>query len=500
MSESAIDFEALLDASPHPYVLLDPAFTIVWANRAYQQVTGRALSAIRGCGIFEAFPTGPHDPGGESERRLRASLERVRAERQPDVLALIRYAIPRAGEAGAAFEERYWSATHTPVFDAQGRLRYILQQADDVTELHRLRSAIEADSVRGFEAELERIGSDVYRRAEAVQSENRSLQSERRRLRQLFLQAPGFVAFMRGPQHVFELVNDAYSQLIGHRDVIGRPLREALPEVQGQGYVELLDEVFSTGEAFVGRDMRALLQRQPGAPLDEVYLDLVYQPIVGPDGAMMGVFAQGIDVTERYLGQQRQKLLMAELDHRVKNVMAVVQSIAMSSLGGRADADVFIGRVTALARTHTLLAESRWTGAQLAQVVEEALAPYAAATEGRFQVSGPPALLNPREAQSLGLAFHELATNAAKHGAFSRPEGRVEVTWSVERPEAQPPRLAILWCERGGPAPAPQRRAGFGSLLIQRALAHELSAEVALDYDPAGLSARIALPFRAAVL
>lgn len=121
--------------------------------------------------------------------------------------------------------------------------------------------------------------------------------AERRHLLGMFEQAPGFVGFLRGPELVFELANEAYFQLVGHRDILGKPVREALPELEGQGFFEILDTVMATGEPFVGRGMRLAVQREPGAPLSEAIVDFVYQPIRAADGSITGVLAQGQDVT-----------------------------------------------------------------------------------------------------------------------------------------------------------------------------------------------------------
>ncbi|HEX2781849.1 MAG TPA: PAS domain-containing protein, partial [Gemmatimonadaceae bacterium] len=119
-----------------------------------------------------------------------------------------------------------------------------------------------------------------------------------RRLREVFAQAPAFLAVLQGPHHVFKFVNDAYLQLVGHRRVIGRTVAEALPEVGGQGFLELLDRVYTTGEAFVGRAVPVTLERVQGQPAEQRYVDFVYQPIAGPDGASTGIVVHGSDVTD----------------------------------------------------------------------------------------------------------------------------------------------------------------------------------------------------------
>ncbi|WP_457940215.1 PAS domain S-box protein [Mesorhizobium sp. 10J20-29] len=136
-----------------------------------------------------------------------------------------------------------------------------------------------------------------------VQAENWQ-SGERDRQRQMFEQAPGFMAVLTGPTHVFELTNAAYRQLIGHRDVLGQPVRQALPEIEGQGFFELLDRVYSTGEPFVGTALKASLQLEPGAPIQERFVDLIYQPVRDPDGQVTGIFVQGTDVTDRLLAEE----------------------------------------------------------------------------------------------------------------------------------------------------------------------------------------------------
>lgn len=127
---------------------------------------------------------------------------------------------------------------------------------------------------------------------------------EQDRQRQMFDQAPGFMAMLSGPDHVFELTNAAYMQMVGHRDVIGLPVRDALPDVEGQGFFELLDQVYATGERFVGSAIKAIIQRSPGAPKERRFMDLVYQPVRDQAGAVIGIFVQGVDVTDRLAAEE----------------------------------------------------------------------------------------------------------------------------------------------------------------------------------------------------
>ena len=136
---------------------------------------------------------------------------------------------------------------------------------------------------------------------------------ELQRQKQIFQQAPGFIAVLRGSEHMFELANDAYIQLIGHRDIVGKPVAEALPEVRGQGFVDLLDNVFATGEPFLGRALPVKLQRAPGAPLEQRYVDFVYQPVRDARGEVSSIFVQGNDVTEAVNANQALRESEAQL-------------------------------------------------------------------------------------------------------------------------------------------------------------------------------------------
>jgi signal transduction histidine kinase/ActR/RegA family two-component response regulator len=167
---------------------------------------------------------------------------------------------------------------------------------------------------------------------------------ENERFRALFEQAPGIIAVLRGPEHVFELTNQSYLQLIGHRQIVGKTARQALPEVAGQGFFELLDRVYTTGEPFVGHALPLRLQREPNGPLEERYIDFVYQPIRDASGAVSGIFVEGSDVTPRKLiedelrAANRQKdQFLAMLAHELRNPLAPIMTAAQLLKLGRQD-------------------------------------------------------------------------------------------------------------------------------------------------------------------
>ena len=391
-------------------------------------------------------------------------------------------------DGSLGFVERVWSATHTPVLNAAGEVELLLQHTTDVTDLS---PAIRPDEPTTALDAI--VGGSVLRRAQSVQEANRRLEGERNRLVEMFMQAPGFVAILSGPAHRFQMHNDAYGQLIGHRDIAGRSVREALPELDGQGFFDLLDSVFATGEPYEGRESPARLQRTPDGPLETVYLNFIYQPIRDGSGVVVGIFVQGHDVTTNVQAAQRQKLMIDELNHRVKNTLATVQSIAIQTARSNTDpagfAETFQSRIMSLSHTHNLLTQSHWEGADLRAILQHETEAYGPT---RVSLIGPPVSLEPSVVLSLGMIFHELATNAAKYGALHTPEGRVLVDWALA--DQRDRKLRLTWRETGGPKVAIPDRRGFGSRLIERNIRHDLAGEINLVYAPHGLIAELTIP------
>jgi two-component sensor histidine kinase len=454
----------------------------------------------------------------------------------------------------------------------------------------------------------------LAKQKEEIEEANKRLSAESAFVHELFEQAPSFMCMLSGREHVYTLTNAAYRKLIGHRDVLGKPVREALPEVTGQGYFELLDGVFLTGKPFIGSGMEVQLQRAPNAPLERRIIDLIYQPIRSPSGKIAGIFAEGQDVTERALAEAQVKaseerfralvnatadvvyqmspdwreihrldgrgflanaaqpraawiddyvfpedralvqeavneavtnktpfqlehrvhridgsvgwtfsravplldeageitewfgaasdvtarkeaeehlrLVINELNHRVKNTLAMMQAIADQTFKGSGDLGVarakFAARIKALASASDLLTGEHWVGASLRQTAERVLAPYVNDAPYRVVIRGPEVLLTPKSAISFSMALHELATNATKHGAWSVKDGRVILEWEVI-PEGRASRLRLEWRETDGPAVVTPVHRGFGSRLIERGLAAELGGKATLNFEPEGL-------------
>jgi two-component sensor histidine kinase len=201
------------------------------------------------------------------------------------------------------------------------------------------------------------------------------------------------------------------------------------------------------------------------------------------------------EIAARQKVEARQKLLLDELNHRVKNTLATVQSIAAQSLRNAPDLETgrknFEARLIALSEAHNLLTRDNWRGASLAELAKAELEPYGGGRRERVTILGEPVWLSPNTAVALGMAFHELATNAAKHGALSGENGRVRVEWTVAKGVDAPDRVSIIWREAGGPPVAEPSRRGFGSRLITSGLAHQLHGDVKLTFDPDGVSCSI---------
>ncbi len=310
-----MDYLDIFDRSPNPYMVLDRGMRYIAMNRAYEAVVGHSRDVLLGVSLFEAFPGDGSSLGDSNVRLLRQSIERVFATGERDVLSLIRYAIERQGPDGPVMEDRYWSATHTPLFDAAGEPVAVLQHTTDVTHLQRLNQAL----AQATGASPEQIEYGMFERARKVQEHNLALEHRISDLETLFSQAPGFMAYLAGPEHRFTLANRAYATLVGReRTLIGLTLGEALPEAAEQGFLGLLDEVYSSGRPYVGKGVSLRLQRGEESEPEEVVLDFVYQPVRDAAGKVVGIFVQGNDMTAQVAAQAEVESVHANLANLVE--------------------------------------------------------------------------------------------------------------------------------------------------------------------------------------
>lgn len=205
------------------------------------------------------------------------------------------------------------------------------------------------------------------------------------------------------------------------------------------------------------------------------------------------------DITDRKNAEEHIHQLLRELTHRGKNLLAVIQAIA-SQTGRRSDTieefqESFTRRLQGLAASHDLLVMQNWKGALLADLLRDQLGVFTTADSTAISLSGPDVFLNPQATESIGLALHELATNAVKHGSLSVPRGKVAVSWAIEPPSGDAPeRLRLTWIERGGPAVVAPSRKGFGHVVFDRIVARALDGELKMDFEPEGLTWQLTIP------
>ncbi|KAF0675021.1 PAS domain-containing protein [Profundibacterium mesophilum] len=284
------DIEAVFAAAPSPFVLLDAQLVITWANDEYCRVVHRAREEFVGRNIFDVFPA---EEGSLSHQMLSASFRRVLESGLSDHLPLIPYAIQLDGK----MTERFWSATHTPIPAADNSVAYILQHTSDVTDIHRGLAANEAK--QNFDH------AEMLRRAEEVSRRNLELDAATEFFQAVFNQAPSIISITTGPDHRISMANEAYRTAAGNRSLIGLSVREAFPDLEGQGYFELLDKVYETGIPEVRRRNPIDLVQPGGGEIERLYVDFVYQPLLDEAGETIGIFVQGHEVTEQVLSQMR---------------------------------------------------------------------------------------------------------------------------------------------------------------------------------------------------
>lgn len=228
--------------------------------------------------------------------------------------------------------------------------------------------------------------------------------------------------------------------------------------------------------------------------------DVQVLPLVGPDGKPEQLLSISTDITAQRLAEGHQRVLMQELEHRVKNTLALVQSVANQTFRDAASLDaarrIFTDRLLALGKAHEILTRTSWNSAGIDAIVGSVIAPYLDAGQRRFQVTGPEVSLAAKPALALTMALHELCTNALKYGALSAEHGRVLIEWKITG-RRDDPRLRFVWTERDGPAVQPPQHKGFGSQLIERLLAAEFSGEVVLAFEAAGIVCAVDAPLAA---
>ena len=288
-----------------------------------------------------------------------------------------------------------------------------------------------------------------------------------------------------GPD-LISIPNDAFLPILGDKPpALGRSFRDVWSEAW-HAIGPMAERVYA-GEATFIEDYPLVIDRY-GYP-EQCYFTFCYSPIRDEHGVVHGLMDTVIETTGKIEAQRQARLLNGELEHRIKNTLTVIQAIINQTFqSGREKAEIQADlrqRIGALAEAQTLLTRASMAEADIRDVVVHALAPFRL-REGSFTIEGTPVWLSARQVLSLALAINELATNALKYGALSRDGGRVGIAWKAGRPGTDD-EFRLEWRESGGPPVSQPSRKGFGSRIIDTALAQDFMGRSELDYDPAGL-------------
>jgi two-component sensor histidine kinase len=354
--------------------------------------------------------------------------------------------------------------------------------------------ALHVDPMRGADGTIEGVLS-----AAVDISQTRLLESEQRRLTdELRAAVQRYETALRGSNvTVFTQDRDLhYTSVSGPvfgrpvEEIIGRVDDEILPQPSGKPVVALKQRVLGDGHAADG-------EVSIGEGVARRWFDLHLEPLRNVTGKIVGLIGAAVDNTARKEGEVHLRLLMRELTHRSKNLLAVIQAMARQTARHTGSVDAFMeqfgARLQALAASHDLLVQESWHGASLHELAQAQLAQYLDGAGAQVAIEGPGIVLKPEAAQSLGLAIFELLDNAARYGALSVPQGRASLKWH-RRPAGEGGGVEIAWTEEGGPNVHRPEHRGFGTLVIERNLARAAEAEVDLAFTPQGVRCRMLIP------
>jgi PAS domain S-box-containing protein len=422
----------LADALPVMISQVSRDLRYQFGNRTYQDWFGWSPEVLKGRHLMDVL-------GAEVFRKIKPHIDKVLSGQSVTYEDRLPYATG----------ERHVRVHYVPNVGAEGEVEGYFALVEDVTAFH-AQAELLAERERHIRAVLESVTDCFY----AVDVDWR-----------------------------ITLVNQAAETYFGRTrdDLMKRSLWDAFPELAGTRAEANLRHVMETREPVTFEAMSALHKGH--------YKEIRVSPKSG--GGLAVSFS---NITGRKQAERHRELLVNELNHRVKNTLAVVQSIAAKTFRGALAApsarQAFEGRLMALAAAHDLLTQENWDAAKLGTLVRSALRPFAA--EDRLVISGPDLPVRPQAAVSLTLALHELATNAAKYGALSNQTGVVTVKWTVSQRDI--PTFRMVWQESGGPEVTPPATFGFGSRLIKQGLSGELAGPVSLSYLSDGLVCTVEAP------
>lgn len=426
------------DCTPAPVWMTNSDGAMVFANRAFEESAGVKLDELSGNG-WVAFLHPDDIPAVRDKRAAAWAAGHVAYTYE-------------ARFKRADGEWRWWDVSSRPRFDEQGAFQGYVGMAIDTTDTRAARQAL-ADSERLYRVVVES-------------------------------QAALVVRFRNDGEIIFANSGFARGRGVTAEDLIGTSIWNPIPEAGRAESRALLDQLSIAAPEYRVEMRFAAMEG------DRWMLWTTRALAFDDQGRWLEAQSTGVDIHDRKRAEEHTRLLLDELNHRVKNTLAVVQGIAQQTFKNVEPAarHAFEGRLGALSKAHNLLTERRWAASPLYAVIEDVSHVCGAARE-RIRTEGPDVMLSPRQALSITMALHELCTNAMKYGALSSERGVVDLTWRVTDGC-----LDLTWRESGGPPVAPPQQRGYGSMMIERALAHDLQGEAKLDFQPDGLACTISAP------
>jgi PAS domain S-box-containing protein len=327
-----------------------------------------------------------------------------------------------------------------------------------------------------------------------VQRRTRSLTQANQRF-DAALRAARVTVFTQDTDLRFTWISSADPE-IEAENIVGRGNAEVVPNDSIDAVLKIKQQVLVSGEP-------GHAEVRLSMPGGEKWFDLNVHPLRDAKGEVVGLIGGSVEITERKEQEARIRLLMREVTHRSKNLLSVIQAImrqtATHSLSIEDFQKRFADRLHSLAGSHDLLVQENWNGAGLRELIRSQLGHYSDLVGSQIRLSGPAVQLRPDAAQHIGMALHELATNAAKYGALSAPSGRVDIKWSVPDAADIEARCHLSWVESDGPPVVPPSRRGFGRVVIERTVARALDGEVEMEYLSEGVRWRLSFPQTAIV-
>ncbi|KAB1078448.1 PAS domain-containing protein [Methylobacterium soli] len=297
------------------------------------------------------------------------------------------------------------------------------------------------------------------------------------------------------PGPLIEYANPAFTRMTGYEanEVVGRCPRLLQGPLTERAVVDRMRAALTAGEAFQGE---ATNYRKDGTTY---FVEWLITPVRDGDGRISHWVSAQRDITERRAAEDRQNFMVRELHHRVKNTLATVQAVLNATVRSSNSipdfARILTGRITSLAKTHTMITDGVAQAVVFRQLVESEVLAYENGRDGRLSLHGPRVVLPSELAVPIGMALHELTINAIKHGALAHADGRIEVTWSVEQGQSGQ-QLRWMWNEHDGPPVALPTRDGFGSRVLNRVLTAQVGAEVSIAFDLDGLRVTVDVPLK----